>query len=503
MSRENCIQNIDNLFKEYCNDSLILAKIESYITTELPNILLNVKKSIKSREERKNLLNEGHDAFVNEFLNQNTYFYCATTEIFFFYDKNDYNYKVVKEDDIIHSILKKLSYSANLHQNEYYEQQLLPWKFKIKISIVKKIKEKSIFHTIPESDTIQKIIKLFSDNFMISKNECKYFLTIIGDVILKKQTNNIYFISSKFKSIIRTLENLASRYFGNFSLLNNFKFKFHDHNFQYCRLLQFNHNIIDITDNSNLYESVKKNIINIFAVSTYFSTRYDNSDKYLETIDDDFVKKTLFLKDNSLNNIIKNFILKKIQKSAEHSINFKNMNYIWKCYLEELCLPNIIFSSNLKTILREKMAYQEEVDSFIGYTSTSIPLVSNFIRFWDENIEENIDEYFLEIEEICIIFKNSLSRSRENIAIDNTILLKMIRHFYPDVSIESSKYIYNISCKTLNKKIIIDQFLEKNKDNKDFVNMSLYDKYNHYVKNNKNIIIISKNYFDIYLHNLN
>ena len=73
-------------------------KIENYILNDLPSILINIKKSIKSREERKNLLNEGHDAFVNKFLNQNTYFYFTNTELFFFYDKNDYNYKVVKEN---------------------------------------------------------------------------------------------------------------------------------------------------------------------------------------------------------------------------------------------------------------------------------------------------------------------------------------------------------------------------------------------------------------------
>ena len=501
MSKENCLKNIDSLFKLYEGDDLILNKIENYILNDLPSILINIKKSIKTREERKNLLNEGHDAFVNDFLNQNTYFYCTTTELFFLNDKNDYNYKVVKEDDIIHSILNKLSYPANLHQNEYYEQQLLPWKFKIKVSIIKKLKDKSIFNTIPESETIQSIITLIANNFMISKNQSKYFLTIIGDIILKKSSNNLYFISNKLKGVIRTLENLACIYFGNFSLLNNFKFKFHDHNFTDCRLLNFNSNIIDIRDNSNFYEALKKNIINIVTVATYFSTRYDNSDHYLETIDDDFVEKTLFLKNNTLDNIVESFIKNKIQISSEHAINLKNMNYIWKCYLDELCLPNIIFLSNLKTILREKMNYIEDTDSFVGYTSISIPLVSNFIKFWEENIEESIDEYFLEIEEICIIFKNSLSRSRENIAIDNITLLKIIKHFYPDISIENNKYIYNISCKILNKKLIIDEFIAKNKDNKDFCNLTLYDKYNYYVKNNKNIITISKNYFDIYLNN--
>ena len=115
------------------------------------------------------------------------------------------------EDDIIHKTLKLLNKKSNEYDHNYYKKQLLPWKFKIKTSLIKKIKENNILNSIPESETIQNTIKIFEQYYLNSKNEVKYFFTIIGDIILKKNIN-IFFINNSAKLLLRILENYFSQY---------------------------------------------------------------------------------------------------------------------------------------------------------------------------------------------------------------------------------------------------------------------------------------------------
>ena len=62
----------------------------------------------------------------------------------------------------------------------------MQWKHKTKLNIIKQIRERSLFTCIPETDTIQDILYNLYPAIFTSKNCAKYFLTIIGDNILKK-----------------------------------------------------------------------------------------------------------------------------------------------------------------------------------------------------------------------------------------------------------------------------------------------------------------------------
>ena len=61
------------------------------------------------------------------------------------------------------------------------EEKLLPWKYKIKINIMKQIKERSPLTAIPESATIQFVINALVPAVFPTRNHVKYFLTVIGD----------------------------------------------------------------------------------------------------------------------------------------------------------------------------------------------------------------------------------------------------------------------------------------------------------------------------------
>ena len=114
------------------------------------------------------------------------HFYISSKQLFIYY--NGENYIKISEDSLWHTILSDLSTKS----------ELVPWKHKIKNQIVKKVKEeKSILSTIPESSTIQYVIQNLTPLLFKTKEEVKYFLTILGDAILKKQHNLTYFVTQE------------------------------------------------------------------------------------------------------------------------------------------------------------------------------------------------------------------------------------------------------------------------------------------------------------------
>ena len=501
LDEKKILDLINKTYQKHSNDLQIIEKINDYINS-LPNYVENLSKEYNLKRERKNLLQEGLDQFVNNIINQKIYFYSQTSELFFKYDK--INYELLKEDDLIFNILNQLNYKSNIHQNKFYEEQLLPWKFKIKNTVIKKIKEENIKETIPESKTIQNIINFLNGSFFNSKNECKYFLCILGDILLKKNTNNIYIINSKAKIFIRTLDNFITKYFTHTSLLNIFKFKFHDHTLECCRLIKYINNENNESFNSKYYDIIKKNIINIYVISCYYSNRFKSSDDFLSNINDNFTNNILYLKNNNVESIINNFILTKIQPCENQNISFKNILYIWKSYINNIEIPNIIFQNNLKTLLKSKLNYDNENDLFINYTSTDIPFVSNFLKFWLENMYENSEEIFIEISEIIYLFKLWTTTKKNTVNFYDKNIIELIKHYINDIQIDEDKYIFGYSCKLLNKKESIDNFIieNSNQNSNENSNNLNYEKYINYTCNNdyfKNNIPVSKSYFELYI----
>ena len=451
LDNEIILKIINDEYNKYNNHNEIINKINEYII-KLPNYIENVLKEKNIKKERKGLLQEGLEQFVNNIINQKIYFYSQSSELFFRYDK--INYKLLKEDDLIYNILNQLNYKSNVHQNKFYEEQLLPWKFKIKNTLIKKIKEEEIKNTIPESKTIQNVINILKGSFFETKNECKYFLCILGDIFLKKNIQNIFIINQRAKIFIRTIDNLITKYFTHNSLINNFKFKFHDHQFELSRLIKSVNN--ENNENNEIfikkyYDLLKMNIINIYVISCYYSNRYKNSDKFLNGINDNIVSNILYLKNNNIEKIVNNFIEVKIQSCDNQNISFKNILYIWKSYIDYIEIPNILFQSNLKNLLKSKLKYDEENDTFINYTSSDLPFVSNFLKFWHENMYENAEELFIEIGEIISLYKCWDNQKKSTINFVDNNIIELIKHFFNEIQIEDDKYIFGYSCKLSNK----------------------------------------------------
>lgn len=472
---------VSELQEKYKNNPFMKYKLESYIKN-LPILMSNIEEQNDKKDKLKKKLNENKSLFIDKFLTENLFFYIPQTEIFVHYNNN--NYTIIKEDDILHLIIN------TINNNELELQQ---WKFKIKTNIIKIIKESCLFSTIPESETIQYILNNFFPNIFKSKNHVKYFLTIIGDNILNKKDNNIFFVNNLFKNFIQILSQQL------FIVLNKnytdcFKFKYSDHKFESSRILNINTANFD-----ELF--IRNNILNIIVVACYYSQRYGSSDNFLEICNDiEFYNSVLILKNNTPNKLIDNFMSEFTTKSHTH-MNFNDVHLLWKQFLKKYSLPYIINQFTIKSILAEKNLYDIENDCCFNIKSKSHSHWVEFENFWSETItESDNDENNYEISELTMLFNEWVTSKNLSISITEENFKEIYLSYYPDAYIEDNKYIHNIYCNLWDKTSHIDIAIQSFDKNISKNKLKMYKHYCKFIKNNyNNKYIVSKSYFDKYI----
>jgi hypothetical protein len=510
---------VDSLFAKYANNNYMLLKTINYITQQLPQQLESIDKNHEQRESRIEELTNEQNAFISTFIDKNEYYYIPYTELFFHYDKE--HYRIYSEDDILHHILTLIT----------KDKQLMPWKQRTKVYIMKRIKENNLLKSVPESFTIQHVISLLYPAIFSSRTEAKYFLTIVGDNILKKNTELIHFLDTSAKHFIRELQTMSNGFLGA-SMCHTFKHKYHEHNYQNSRILYINNTV----KNESIWRPILLNwTIDILCVACHYSNRFGNSDLFLtnHSNDESLCNSVFYLQQNDPVKIVTRFISEYLQKNPNpkenkpiiSSISWKNMQYLWKHFLDSKNLPSVIFQNNLKTILIEKLGdlYKEESDTFIGICSKHLPIIQRFILFWEDTItyqEHEIDNEF-EIDEICILFKQWSDKNGEpTSSLNQSQLLDLIVYFYPDVEIENDKYIYKICSslwdKQLDVQLSIECYLQEYIKINNSVqpgelstifrnimedNICITDAYKYYCKTNSDLKkpIVSKSYFEKYV----
>jgi len=515
-----CAETIKSLIEKYKDNEYMTHRIYNHIVNYLPNTLDNEDKNHEKRIIRNNFLTNEQQIFIQVFLSKNKYFYLQNNNFFYEYDGE--KYLIVKEDDVIHKLLSTIS----------NDRVLLQWKHKTKLNIIKQIKERSLFSSIPETDTIQNVLNVLYPAIFSSKNAAKYFLTIIGDNILKKNSHIIFLVSPKMKQILNELDNVALSSIGNNNTANNFMTKYHEnHSYENCRLIKINENF----SNEVWRELLKKIGLDLLCVAAHYSKRYESADHFIENKSDEELKAyTYYLKHSCPNNIVVEFCNKYIiDSNSECKMEWKNLHFVWKQFLSNCNLPNVIYSNSLKNILKEKYTYVDETDSFMGITSKYLPVHSDFIKFWENTItiqniasDSNIDgnninnhvfandiifDNEFEIDELCSLFKYWSKQNIEQLMTNGHIteenILKILKHFFPVAEIIEDKFVLNINCSMWNKMSDINASFEYikeqiNSDHK-LALISFDDAYNYYYKFcnlNSFTFIVSKRYFEKYLY---
>lgn len=480
---DESITILRQLHAKYESDPYMASRLHNFISNQLSGVLESMDANHQQRVARTEELHIEFDAFVKTFMTTNKYFYVSSTERFFYYD--GVHYRVYSEDGILHHILTTITNDRNL----------LSWKYKTKVSIMKRIRENPLLTSVPESGTIQTVIMSLYPSFFSSKTAAKYFLTILGDNILKKKTNLVHLVPPYAKSFIRELNNYCQINIGT-SMMQSFKLKYHEHDYINCRLLHINETV--------KYEATWKHMIedigiDMMCVATHYSTRFDNSDVFIERAQDSDVRNhTRYLRTRTPSDLVNEFVGDYITETAGGSITWKNLQYLWKHHLSAKQLPTVIFQAPLKSLLinRFQSNYCESTDSFNGIFSRCLPEIQKFLRFWDDNMVEDGDESGLELEEIRYM-SGLISFSDEQI-------LGIIQYFYPNVIVENDKYVQEMRCimwdKTKSLRLAFDAIHIEWPDKT--VDLSVYDAYLFYCKRSKTAnaqLIVNKSYFENYV----
>ena len=508
MEHNQLIETITDLYNKYKDNPYALQRLQIHIGN-LPTLLENENEKNNQRISRFNELTVEQENFYKVFLSNNLYYYMPFKNLFYEYDNK--NYKVISEDNILYKLLSTITDDG----------KLMDWKYKTKNTLIKKIKERQLFKSIPETYTIQHILT-FLQTIFETKTESKYFLTIIGDILLKKNNDDILFMTnSTIKQFIMMIDVIGYVTSG-ISIRDKFITKYHEnHNIENYRLIKCRHE-------NNISLDIIKNVLNdygldLLVVATYYSETYSTSENYLNfQAEDEMQNYVLYFNKNSKQNIVNNFInecIKQVEPETHAFINWNNMRYIWKLYLNSLNIPDVMYSVELEKMLSLKLDKSESSNEiiFINITSKFLPYVYSFLSFWekhitilndDQIIQSYTDEEF-EIDELLTLFK-STELKKNNITELN--IINMIKHYFsPNITIIDNKYVQNIKCNLWSKQDDIYEFLAYyklnliNNQNQTITEMisfdDIYKNYKIYFKNKrmiekKQLLLVSKQFFE-------
>jgi len=525
-SFDECISKstdtINNLYTRYKDDEWMTAKIYSYINNQLTNVIDNIKNTHEQRLSRIEELTNEQDNFIHSFLSDNQYFFNSATDRFFYYD--GVHYQIISEDDILHKILTTITRGKNL----------MTWKQRTKIHIMKRIKDTSLISSIPESTTIQSVIDALYPTLFSTRTQAKYFLTIIGDNIHRKNSNLIHYIKPSSRQFIKELNSVCQFLIG-ITIGQTFKNKYHDHSYTDCRLVPIN----DTVRYEHVWNKIIHNLsLDLLCVASHYSLRYGSSDEFVTSYsnDDEMLFSAFYVKNMDPNMLITTFITEYLDITLPDKntisnivpenqdgiirapqITWKNMQYLWKHFLDTKNLPPIMFLNTFKNALQQKLSiyYSDDQDSFIGICSKHLPAIQKFLHFWDVTIVLDSSECDFEIEEVVSLFKKWCNINNiGSVNMNDKQIIDLIQYFFPTIEIERDKYISGICCDLWDKQQDIQTALDsmkeliRSKKSNNGVSspglnhhISIYDAYTYYCKffSSGSSLIVSKTYFEKYI----
>lgn len=495
---QKALSTIKTLYFYYKDYPEVQEKIVNEIINTLP-----IQAECWKLEHEKSSINTEINLFIESFFEDKIqYFYYEKENLFFQYD--GLNYSFIHEDDLLYKILSKISEKKNL----------LEKKQMIKDEIMKKIRNNDIFKSIPESQTIQKIINYFYPIFFKTKSETKYLLTILGDNILKKTTNKLHLVYAKL--FIDYIGDIYNDIFKNKNIISSFIFDINKVN----SIDADKYRVVDTkkdVDNPTIWRFfLDQNLLNLIIVSVHYSQRYDNSEKYLSSKIEDTSK--IFILHNYSGDSFKiidyfnHKFINKVNDKKENIISFQELYYLWCFSFKENNIPNLftfsLFEEKMEQYYKKQKLFKKINNNnttkkyLINATNERVNILRKVLWFWENNIIQDKTEE-LEISELFLFFKKATGIKTTN----ERELLNIVEHFYRNVSVKNNTLV-GIKIKNWSKKQSVYESLcsifnithDKKKilllKMKTISTLEIYRKYCKYLKKtNKQDIIVSKSYF--------
>ena len=424
---------MEELREKYKDHPYMKQKLEEYIL-HLPRLMQTVEDEYNKKQQKRKEHTIKCEEFKQNFLSKYSFFYIPQTEIYFEY--TDHYYRV-SEDSIVQLICSSL------------EKVILSSKTKLVYSLLKKIKE-SLFIQCTNVFVAKKVRSILP----FSKDYSTYFLTILGDFILSKKENLVYFLDTSFKPLLKLIHQAFCMFLHR--PLDLFKHKYHDHGYDVCRIIP-----------GTYKETVIEPFSLIVAACTY-SSQHGSAEGYLATTK---LPGVLILKEHTSDQLIHLF-LSSYTKSDTTSISYKDIYFLWKTFLKKKSLPFVISQQNFRLMLQHNMICEGDICPNLSSTMNTSHL--KFKHFWDKYMISD-EDYCYEVQEIMELFQSQ----------GNHVRLEDIKEVLALDGIEGD-HILNYKCTLWDKNMDIDMSLEDN-----------YDSYVNYT-NIHHKKCVKKEYFDDY-----
>ena len=512
IQNEELIDNIqlsfNKLLIKYKDNKIILSTLERIICNQIPFILEKQNVSYNLSNNNDEIIKK----FVSKFISNNyvQYYYIEESDTFIqylCYDSSDVNYnkadnfsyKEISESNIYQNIF-------NLITNEPENSDILNhYKNKINNDIVEIIKTNNLKNALPESQTIQNILRFLCPIFFKTKQEAKYLICIIGDILLNINKQLTYCVKETNKLFFDCIGDLLNDYFSSsFSLNEKIKYKLRNSDYNTSKIIYFENEMNSLVDSWKSY--ITKNFFNFYVVSCHYAIRYKGSESFLNKQNGIIKKKINFLKNKTKSDVVDEFIIEMFVAGDENDkIDISNMKLLWKLYLYSHKMPELMYQTDLIEILKKVLIFNNNTFNKLRWKMCTSNF-DYFKEFCNTEIEysKDINDSY-EIGEIYDLFTNWLkdNKNTQNEYCEEE-LLNIIQFIYKNIEIVNNKNIMHIRCKLWNKRetmhdVLSNKFYLEKIHKMDMSWRTAYGKYVDAMCKKKKYFVVSKKYFDKYI----
>ena len=435
---------IDELRIKYASHEYMKQRLEAHIN-HLPVLMKSIEEDYQKRTKKNQQLIKKRDDFIAEFMKTHPFSYIPQTEVYV----DNHTISIVPEDYILHLIGSKL------------ERPLIVMKFKITQLIIKKIREQPI-HRISFDN--------FTVNLPFSKVYASYFLTILGDILLNKNSF-IYYIDSSYKPFLKTL-NQSIYCLLNKSVIDSFKHKYYEHKYELCRV---------ISGTCQTFSAVNPLWVIIAALN--LSDKYGSSDGFISS---KHLDKAMILSKHTPESLIQHFLSSYLVQDDSASISYKDVYFLWKTFLKNHSLPFVVSQHNFKS----SIAYLCDADMCMKLTPTTQLSLLKIKQFWDKYMSYD-DEASYELQEIVDMYNEQDTNTINIETLQGVLVVE-----YPMINIDGTN-VLNVRCSLWNKEFDMDNAMSHYDSD-----MDMYEHYLNFTSFH-GLKQVSKDYFENYVSELN
>ena len=453
---------IEALRQQYADRPHVIRKIDQFIV-DLPATLDAFDADYRLRQEERMKVLKQRQEFIARFCDTHRFYYICNSDRFIHYANNVYGH--VTEGELSQFIMCIINLDRSLGKI----------KFKVRNQIIKLIKQtRPITIVLPSPVTEAQVIRALHPSFFATKALARYFLTVVGDIVLGKR-GNVYFIDPSFRPFISMMDQEIVRVM-NKSISDGFKFKYYDHNYQACRI---------IPGKAPEHHRLRVNAYDLVAVAVALSTEHGLADNLLDHVEEALKDQIMLLKKNTPNSLMLTFL--KDYTLPAGTTPFKDVYFLWSIFLNHHSLPRVISKLNLKHLLTTMGLYEVKGDVCALSPRFSLVLM-NFQLFWQKHIVGVSDSNGYDIAELVELY-NGVWESNLSITVDECRKWLAETSSNPDLVMDGDR-VLNIYCDLWDKTMDIYKFSN-----------AVGDLYSYYVNRTKqyNKMVVTLPYFEAYL----